>query len=140
MRKEEYPWESGGMANFAMADLNNDIWDFNVLAGIVTAFAEGFGIDVTPDELEAITSGMDIEGYPGMNITDMLALGLIAGYSYSRQSSGGRYATDGTWEQTVNLRLKTSCYFGGVEPVINFGLGEAIVSLGASLLFSDFQL
>lgn len=125
-----------GLGNFDMADLNEEISESNDYIDFMVAFYEAFGYDATAEHLEAITSGLDIEGFVGYSITDKLAVRLIAGYLASKQSSGGWVATHAIgWEETVDLKLKATSYLAGVEPVMNFSFDRATVSVGAGLAY-----
>lgn len=122
------------IANVAMDDLNEIIEADNDVIELVALAYEFIGIDVEPEYLEEIKSGMEIGGYLGIDITDMLALRLIGGY-FSKETSGGWYATDGIDEETVVLKYKASSYFGGIEPEISFELGKATVCGRAGLAY-----
>lgn len=121
-------------ANVAMDDLNNTIEADNLWIEGWALWYEFIGIDVDPEYLEEIKSGMEIGGYLGIDITDMLALRFIGGY-FSKETSGGWYSTDGIDEETVTQKYKVSSYFGGIEPEISFELGKATVCGRAGLAY-----
>jgi len=126
-------------ANFAMDDLNNIIEADNLWIKGWALWYELIGIDVEPEYLEEIKSGMEIGGYVGIHITDTLVLRFIGGY-FSKETSGGWYATDGIDEQTVTQKYKVSSYFGGIEPEISFELGKATVCGRAGLAYYSATL
>ena len=123
-----------GLGNFDMADINETLTAWNTIIGFLAYMNMNFGRDTTAEYLQEIKSGMDIEGYVGYNITDKLAVRLIAGYLASK-SSGSLLAEDPGYKLTLDLKWRPSSYFGGVEPVIRFDLERATVWLGAGVAY-----